>query len=169
MKQYTNKIICKYILSAIVLIACIPIVSATPPIPESYWGYATLNGVPAPDSTSITVEVYGTGEVVGSTTVQYPNGGYSLDIIFDDLDTAEDEGADGDDALTWKINEINCSIPAAGTDTATSGGINGNFNLTLTLDSTAPVPVPTLTLIGIIALAGLLLLVGLNEIRRGEH
>jgi hypothetical protein len=28
MKQYTNKIICKYILSAIVLITCFPIVSA---------------------------------------------------------------------------------------------------------------------------------------------
>jgi len=138
MKQYTNKIIWKHILSAIVLIACIPIVSATPPIPESYWGYATLNGVPAPNGTSITVEVYGTSEVVGNTTVQYPNGGYSLDIIFNDTDTAEDEGADGEDALTWKINEINCSIPAPGTDTATSGGTNGNFNLTAT-DTTSPV------------------------------
>ena len=132
MKQYTNKIIWKHILSAIVLIACIPIVSATPPIPESYWGYATLNGVPAPNGTSITVEVYGTSEVVGNTTVQYPNGGYSLDIIFNDTDTAEDEGADKEDTLTWKINGINCSIPAPGTDTATSGGTNGNFNLTAT-------------------------------------
>jgi YVTN family beta-propeller protein len=138
MKHYTNKIIWKHILSAIVLIACIPIVSATPPTPESYWGYATLNGVPAPNGTSITVEVYSTSEVVGNTIVQYPNGGYSLDIIFNDTDTAEDEGADGEDALTWKINEINCSIPAPGTDTATSGGINGNFNLTAT-DTTAPV------------------------------
>ena len=130
MKHDTKKFICKYILSAIVLIACIPIVSAIPPIPESYWGYTTLNGAPAPDGTFITVEVYGTGELVGNTTVQYPNGGYSLDIIFDDPDTAEDEGADGEDALTWKINGINCSIPAPGTDTATSGGISGNFNLT---------------------------------------
>ncbi|MCD4811281.1 hypothetical protein K8R14_01585, partial [bacterium] len=138
MKNYTNKIICKRILSAIVLIACIPIVSATPPIPESYWGYATFNGVPAPDGTSITVEVYGTGEVVGNTTVQYPNGGYSLDIIFNDTDTAEDEGANREDALTWKINEINCSVPAPGIDTATSGGTNSNFNLTAT-DTTAPV------------------------------
>ena len=140
MKKNTNKISCKHILSAIVLIACIPIVSATPPIPESYWGYATLNGVPAPDGTFITVEVYGSGEVVGNTTVKYPNGGYSLDIIFNDTDTAEDEGADGEDALTWKINEINCSIPAPGTDTAISGGTNGNFNLTATIpDTTAPI------------------------------
>ena len=95
MKHYTNKIIWKHILSAIVLIACIPIVSAIPPTPESYWGYATLNGVPAPNGTSITVEVYSTSEVVGNTIVQYPNGGYSLDIIFNDTDTAEDEGADG--------------------------------------------------------------------------
>jgi len=133
MKHDTNKIICKYILSAIVLIACIPIVSAIPPTPESYWGYTTLNGAPVPDGTSITVEVYGTGEEVGNTTVQYPDGGYSLDIIFNDPDTPEDEGANEGDALTWKINGINCSIPAPGTDTATPGGTNSNFNLTVTI------------------------------------
>ena len=105
MKHSTNKMR-KIIISAIILIVCITTVSATPHIPESYWGYATLNGAPAPYGTSITVEVYGTGEVVGSTTVQYPNGGYSLDIIFDDPDTPEDEGANEGDPLTWKINQV---------------------------------------------------------------
>nr|QNO54848.1 hypothetical protein PAHOCELH_00009 [Methanosarcinales archaeon ANME-1 ERB7] len=115
---------------AVVLIISITIVAATPPIPESYWGYATLNGAPAAYGTSITVEVYGTGEVVGSTTVEYANGGYSLDLKFDDPDTGEDEGANEGDKLTWKISGIECSTPAPGTDTATPGGTNSNFNLT---------------------------------------
>jgi PKD repeat protein len=128
----------KSIISAIVLLVCIAIVSATPPIPESYWGYATLNGAPAPYGTSITVEVYDTGEEVGNTTVQYPDGGYSLDIIFDDPDIPGDEGANEGDLLTWKINDITCSSPAPGTDTATIGGSNSNFNLIATSEDNPP-------------------------------
>ena len=131
MKHTMNKIRIG-IISAIILIVCITTVSATPPIPESYWGYATLNGAPAPYGTSITVDVYGTGEVVGSTTVQDPNGGYSLDVRFDDSDTPEDEGANDGDQVTWKINAIECSTPAPGTDTATPGGRNDNFNIAAT-------------------------------------
>ena len=128
----------KIIISTIVLIVCIAIVSAFQPFPESCVGYATLNGAPAPYGTPITAEVYGAGEVVGSTTVQYPDGGYSLDIIFDDPDTPEDEGANDGDKLTWKINGIDCSTPAPGTDTATPGGINNNFNLIATSEDNPP-------------------------------
>ena len=131
MRHSTDKMR-KIITLATVLLVCIAIVSALQPIPESRVGYATLNEAPATYGTPITVEVYNTGEVVGSTTVQYPDGGYSLDIIFDDPDTPEDEGANEGDQLTWKINGIDCSTPALGTDTATPGGINNNFNLTAT-------------------------------------
>ena len=128
---------------AIVLIISITTVAATPPIPESYWGYATLNGAPAAYGTSITVEVEGTGEVVGSTTVEYSNGGYSLDVKFDDPDTGEDEGANDGDKLTWKINSIECSTPAPGADTATPGGTNSNFNL-IAISATNPPSVTVL-------------------------
>jgi len=131
MRHSTDKMR-KIITLATVLLVCFAIVSALQPIPESRVGYATLNEAPATYGTTITVEVYNTGEVVGSTTVQYPDGGYSLDIIFDDPDTPEDEGANEGDQLTWKINGIECSTPAPGTDTATLGGINNNFNLTAT-------------------------------------
>jgi uncharacterized delta-60 repeat protein len=128
----------KIIILATVLLVCIAIVSALQPIPESRVGYATLNEAPATYDTPITVEVYNTGEVVGSTTVQYPDGGYSLDIIFDDPDTPEDEGANEGDQLTWKINSIDCSTPAPGTDTATPGGRNNNFNIAATSADNPP-------------------------------
>ena len=101
MKHGTNKMR-KSIILAIILIVCIAIVSAFQPIPESCVGYATLNGAPAPYGTPITVEVYGAGEVVGITTVQYPDGGYSLYVIFDDPDTPEDEGASEGDQTGFR-------------------------------------------------------------------
>ena len=135
----------KIIILATVLLVCIAIVSAFQPIPESCVGYATLNGAPALYGTPITAEVYGAGEVVGSTTVESPdNGGYSLCVIFDDPDTPEDEGANEGDPLTWNINGIECSTPAPGTDTATPGGTNSNFNLAATSEDNSP-PSPSST------------------------
>ncbi|MBE0525247.1 MAG: hypothetical protein IBX40_13095, partial [Methanosarcinales archaeon] len=121
----------KYFIAIILFIIWITTASAIPPIPESYWGYASINGLPASYGTTITVEVYGTGEEVGNTTVLFPNGGYSLDIIFDDSDTSDDEGANEGDKLIWKIDSINCTTPAPGSDIATSGNSNSFFNLTL--------------------------------------
>ena len=113
----------------IILTACLQIASANPPISESYWGYATLNGVPAANGTSVTVEVYDTGEIIGNTTVQYENGGYSINVEFDDPNTPEDEGANEGNKLTWKVGGIVCSTPAQGTDIATSGTSNSDFVL----------------------------------------
>ncbi|MBE0525246.1 MAG: hypothetical protein IBX40_13090 [Methanosarcinales archaeon] len=121
-----NKI-SKCIIASILFITCITTASAIPPIPESYWGYASINGIPTSNDTSITVEIYGTGEEVGNTTVQFPNGGYSLDIIFDDSDTSYDEGADEGNALIWKLGGVVCDTPT--NDVATSGKVNNDFNL----------------------------------------
>lgn len=118
-------------MSIIIFIAFIQTVSAIPPIPESYWGYATINGAPAVNGTSITVEVHDTREIIASTTVQYQNGGYSLNIEFDDPNTSEDEGVNEGDKLTWKLGNSICSDPAQGTDIATSIKTNSNFNLVL--------------------------------------
>ncbi len=113
----------------IILAACIQTASAIPPIPESYWGYATLNGAPAAIGTSVTVEVYDTGEIIGSTSVQYENGGYSINVEFDDPNTSEDEGANEGNKLTWKVGGIICSTPAQETDIVTSGKANSDFVL----------------------------------------
>jgi len=105
---------------------------AIPQIPETYWGYALLNDQPAPIGTQITVEVYGTGEVVGSYTIEYGgvySGIYAMDVMIDNPESIKDEGADDGEPLTWKLNGIACSTPAPGTDTAQSGGINHNFSL----------------------------------------
>jgi len=117
-------------------------VAAVPPTPESYWGYATIDGVPAALGTPITVEINGTGEFVGNTTVVAADGLYSLNVLFDDSETPEDEGATDGDNLTWKINGIICDIPAPGTDTASSGGTNDNFNIGAS-HPTPPAPTPS--------------------------
>jgi hypothetical protein len=77
------------------------------------------------------VEVYDTGEIIGSTTVQYENGGYSVNVEFDDPLTSEDEGADEGDKLTWRLRGVICSTPAQGSDIATSGKANGDFDLVI--------------------------------------
>lgn len=97
-------------------------------VPEAYWGTAFVDGNPAPEGTKITVEVYDTGEIVGSGIVGN-NGLYSVDVIFDNEQTPEDEGANEGDKLTWKINGIPTYLPAPGEDTANSGGVNSNFNV----------------------------------------
>jgi hypothetical protein len=127
------------IMGLLIALASTTVVAAVPRIPESYWGYATVDGVPAALDTLITVEVYETGEVVGDATVIEVNGLYSLHVLFDDSETPEDEGANDGDNLTWKINGMNCNIPAPGADTALSGGTNDNFHITA---SHPPPPAP---------------------------
>ena len=126
----TKKIASVVVLSMVVLAAGSMIVAAMPPqIPDYYWGYATLNGEPAPIGTEVTVEVYGTGEVVGSYTIKYEDGLYVMKILIDDSGNPEDGCAGNGDPLTFKLNGIECSTPAPGTQTAKSGGIHKNFSL----------------------------------------
>ena len=116
-------------LLALIAIATTTVVVAIPQIPESYWGNATLDDAPAANGTSITVEVYGTGEVVGNTTVNTSSGGYTLSVLISNESIPDDNHALNGDNLTWKIDGINCSVPAPGTDTAVIEGINSNFNI----------------------------------------
>jgi hypothetical protein len=46
-----NRNMAKLFIMFLILSTCIQTVSAMPPIPESYWGYATINGVPAANGT----------------------------------------------------------------------------------------------------------------------
>jgi len=118
------------ILSLVIIAATgIMTVTAIPQLPEAYWGYVILNDEPAPIGTKVTVEVYSTGEVVGSYTIQYEGGIYVMEVRIDDPASHKDEGAENGDLLTWKLNGIECSTPAPGTDTAESGGINNNFTI----------------------------------------
>jgi len=95
------------------------------PVPESYIGYAMLDGEVASFGLSINVKT-GTSETVGSATTE-DSGAFSLDVIFDNPDTTQDEGADEGDSLTWYISGNECTSPAAGSDTANSGNHNSNF------------------------------------------
>jgi len=113
-----------------ILAACL--VEAIPSIPETYSGYASINGIMAPAGTSIQVKVNGTDELVGSTTAINSEGLYALDVIFDDSETSgEDEGADSGDKLVWYVNGTQADIPEPATDTATSGKVNGLFNVSV--------------------------------------
>jgi len=128
----TKKIASIVAFTMVVLAAGSMNVAAIPQIPEAYWGYAILDGELAPIGTEITVEVYGTGEVVGWYTTQYGGiyaGIYVMQVNIDDPGSEKDEGATNGEPLTWKINGIECSTPAPGTDIAESGKINNYFTI----------------------------------------
>jgi len=114
-------------------------------VPEAYWGTALMDGIPAPTDSEITAEVQETGEVVGTAKVMDEKGLYSLDVIFDNDITEEDEGAEEGQQLLWRINGITCDTPAPGADLANSGTVNANFTVstggeTTTLPSTTVKP-----------------------------
>ena len=155
----TGIVIIELLVLIAIAITSTSVVVALPQIPESYWGNATLDDAPAPIDTPITVEVYETGEVVGNTTVADANGNYSLEVLIDDPDTPEGEGANDGDNLTWKIDGINCSVPAPGTDTAVTGGTNDNFNITASHPAPPPLPVPEFNMVGLLALIGILTII----------
>ena len=96
------------------------------PVPESYIGYTMLDGAVASSGLSVSVKVTGTSETVGSATTE-DGGAFSLDVIFDNPDTTQDEGADEGNSLTWYLAGNVCTSPAAGSDTANSGYHNSNF------------------------------------------
>ena len=129
----TKKIASIVALTMVVLAAGSMNVAAMPQIPETYWGYAILDGELAPIGTQITVEEYDTGQVVGSYTAQYDGiyaGLYVMMVLIDDPGSKDrDEGATNGAPLTWKINGIECCTPAPGTDKAESGKINHYFTI----------------------------------------
>ena len=149
------------IIVLLIVIATTTVVVALPLTPESYWGYATLDDAPSPINTSITVEVYETGEVVGENATLNANGLYSLNVYISDEYNLTDGYALNGDNLTWKIDGIVCSFPPAGTDTADEGcdycylGENHScepFNITASSPALPPVAVPGCNMIGLLAL-----------------
>ena len=128
----TKKIALIVVLTMVVLAAGSMNAVAIPQIPETYWGYAILDGELAPIGTEITVEEYDTGQIVGSYTTQYGGiytGLYVMMVLIDDPGSEKDEGATNGEPLTWKINGIECSTPAPGTDIAESGKFNSYFTI----------------------------------------
>jgi len=141
-----------------IVIATTTVVVAPPMTPESYDGYATLDGATAPIGTLIRVEVYGTGEVVSESSVTKANGGYTVTVCVSDEDKPNDNYALNGSQLTWKMDGIECSIPAPGTDTAVSERVNHNFNITASHPAPPPPPVavPEYNVMGLLALIGIL-------------
>lgn len=114
----------------LILLFSVSVVSSYPVIPESYWGYARINGTIVPEGTNITVKVTTSNETVGSTLVGI-NGLYTMDVYFDDPDTTIDEGANEGDSLIWFINNMVTTVPSQGYDKAnsTEHPVNNNFNV----------------------------------------
>ena len=108
-------------------------------VPEAYWGIALIDGIPASIDSEITAEIQETGEVVGRARVMDDEGLYSLDVIFDNDLTEEDEGAEVGQLLLWRINGIACDTPSPGTDPANSGAVNANFTISAGGETTTSV------------------------------
>jgi len=110
------------------MLAAWVVTAGTPDIPELYTGYATINGVLAPNGTLIQVKVNGSSEVVGNATVNASNGYYVLAVYFDVSDTNDtDEGAVSGELLTWFVNGSQAGRPVPANDTANPGGVNDLF------------------------------------------
>jgi len=105
------------------------LVTAGPPdMPEIYQGYGTINGVLAPNGTLIEVNVNGTNESVGNTTINVSDGSYMLIVYFDINETNEtDEGAVSGELLIWFVNGSQAGRPVPANDTANPGGVNNLF------------------------------------------
>ena len=104
------------------------VLAGTPDMPELYTGYATINGVLAPNGTFIEVRVNGTNESVGNTTINVSDGSYMLIVYFDINETNEtDEGAVSGDLLVWFVNGSQAERPVPANDTANPGGVNDLF------------------------------------------
>lgn len=105
-------------------------------VPEAYWGTALIDGISAPKDSEITAEIQETREIVGKARVIDDKGLYSLDVIFDNDLTEEDEGAEEGQLLLWRINGIPCNSPAPGADLANSGTVNWNFTISASRETT---------------------------------
>jgi hypothetical protein len=102
---------------------------AARPHPEIYWGYVYVDGAPAADGTTLTVET-ALGELLTSKVLPMgaDNASYSLKIKFDDdLTNETDEGADPGEDLVWKIDGVPATSPT--NDTAVPGATNNNFTI----------------------------------------
>ncbi|MFH1788215.1 MAG: hypothetical protein ABH834_02395 [Candidatus Altiarchaeota archaeon] len=99
-----------------------------PVLPEQYWGYAYVNGVPASQGVSVTVKASRTGDLVGVGSV-LENGLYSITVVVKDAENYGSEGVLKGESLAWYVDGVEVSSPVAGSDTAESGKQNSNFNL----------------------------------------
>ena len=88
--------------------------------PVNLWGYAYINGQPAPDGTPITItgDCYNNGQqTISQTTTNYGNGYYDTNIPIDSPTTPQDEGCQPGQTITIKVGEEEIGqfqLPAAG-------------------------------------------------------
>lgn len=122
----------RYFILMGMLLAAWLVAAGPPDMPEIYQGYATINGVLAPNETFIEIKVNGTNESVGNTTINASDGSYMLLVYFDINETnTTDEGADSGDLLVWYVNNSQADRPVPANDTASPGGVNDLFTVSV--------------------------------------
>ncbi|GEM_PF-2933132 len=122
----------KNIILLVIVLAAWLVAAGVPDMPEIYQGYATLNGVLAPNGTFIEVQVNGTNESVGNTTINASDGSYMLLVYFDINETNDtDEGAEDGELLVWYVNYSQADRPVPANDTANPGGVNTLFTVSV--------------------------------------
>ncbi|MFA4955473.1 MAG: hypothetical protein WC556_00685 [Candidatus Methanoperedens sp.] len=94
----------------VLLLLFIPLAQAVPPV-TSYWGYVTYNSVPL--SNALVTVIDSTGKTVaGSTSNQ--DGTYTVNVLWDDLSTAADEGVISGESLTFEVNRETATTTTIG-------------------------------------------------------
>ena len=124
------------------------LVSAIPQIPESYSGKAYIGGSLAPIGSQILARS-ASGDA-WDTTVATGAGDWTLDIILDDVDTSNDEGAGAGEQISWYIGETKATLVGMADDTASSGNVNTDVvlytgNSPTTLERNTPETTTSLT------------------------
>jgi len=98
---------------ALALLLCSMPVAAQPPMPPAvhiFWGTVTIDGSPAPDGTVVSAHI---GDLFWSTTTKDGKYGYEppkgegfLSISADDSATAEKDGGEDGDEITFRVNSV---------------------------------------------------------------
>jgi hypothetical protein len=108
-----KRTLCLVLPMVLALLLCSIPVAAQPPMPPAvhiFWGTVTIDGSPAPDGTTVSVHI---GDLFWSTTTKDGKYGYEppkgegfLSISADDPATAEKDGGEDGDEITFRVNSV---------------------------------------------------------------
>jgi len=98
-------------------------------LPETYEGFAYIDGVIAENQTPLMIKSHSTGQIVGRGKVFNDKGEYVVDLIFDNDFAEGDEGADSGEIVDWYIMEYLAYQPKPGSDKAEPGEVTLNYDI----------------------------------------
>lgn len=116
------------VVAALILLLGAVSVAAVPPLPSSFWGVITMNGVRIPLSAELTAHVDGVDCGRAQLFLYMGTTFYSITVKGDDPDTPGKDGGREDDLIEFRLN---------GTPLATTARWHGGTNVRLDMAETS--------------------------------